>query len=77
MDDALLADGTYDVLVVGAEPADDALALALDLTVVAGEAKGEVVTVRATGMVGDPVSLLGLPATLTVVDGAPTVRLEP
>ncbi|MCB1004898.1 MAG: hypothetical protein KDB35_12015 [Acidimicrobiales bacterium] len=75
MDDALLADGTYDVLVVGAEPADDAVAL--DLTVVAGEAKGEVVTVRATGMVGDPVSLLGLPATLTVVDGAPTVRLEP
>ncbi len=52
-------------------------AVALDLTILAGDAKGEIVSVRAVGMAGDPVMLLGVPGTLTVADGIPSVQLEP
>ncbi|HEY8527710.1 MAG TPA: hypothetical protein VIL48_22280 [Acidimicrobiales bacterium] len=72
----MLADGTYDALVVDAEPRDDG-AVSIDLTVVSGPNKGEVVTVLARNLAGDPVDLLGVPATLTVADGAPSLRLEP
>ena len=80
-DDGLLADGTYDVIVVDADAVasgpDEPPAVSLDLTILAGEAKGEIVSVRAVGMAGDPVMLLGLPGTLTVSDGVPSVQLEP
>lgn len=72
----MLDDGTYDALVVDAEPRDGG-AVSIDLTVVSGPAKGEVVTVLARGLAGDPVDLLGVPATLTVTGGAPSLRLEP
>jgi hypothetical protein len=70
-----LADGTYDALVVDAEAGDDGT-VAVELTIVAGEAKGEVVTLRARGLAGDPLDLLGLPVTITVRAGAPAVRFE-
>ena len=73
----MLDDGDYDVLVVGADPVADAPEVtSLDLTIVSGPVKGEVVSVRAQGL-GDPLDLLGLPGTLTVADGQPSVRLEP
>jgi hypothetical protein len=71
-----LADGTYDALVVDAGARDDGT-VSIDLTVIAGPAKGEVVTIVACGMPGDPLDLLGVPATLTVADGAPSLQLEP
>lgn len=71
-----LADGSYDALVVDATAADDG-SVGVELTIVAGEAKGEVVALRAEGLTGDPLDLLGVPATITVVDGAPSVRFEP
>ncbi|MCU1452186.1 MAG: hypothetical protein JWN46_332 [Acidimicrobiales bacterium] len=71
----MLADGTYDALVVDAT-ADDAGGIALDLTILAGEHKGELVTVHAAGLDRDPLDLLALPATMTVVDGEPSVALE-
>ena len=71
-----LADGSYDALVVDATAADDG-SVGVELTIVAGEAKGEVVALRAEGLAGDPLDLLGVPATITVVDGAPSVRFEP
>ena len=71
-----LADGTYDALVVDATSRPDG-AVGIELTIVAGPAKGEVVTVVALGLPGDPLDLLGVPATLTVVDGAPSLQLEP
>ena len=74
--DAALPDGTYDALVVDATEADDG-SVAVDLTIIAGEAKGEVVTLRTTDLAGDPLDLLGVPATLTVSGGAPSVRFEP
>lgn len=85
-DDGPLADGTYDVIVVDATEVDDApvegapdgaVTVSLDLAVLAGPAKGEIVSVRATGLDDEPVLLLGIPGTLTVADGVPRVQLEP
>ena len=80
-DDGLLADGTYDVIVVDADEVasgpGEPPAVSLDLTILAGEAKGEIVSVRAVGLPGDPILLLGVPGTLTVTDGVPSVQLEP
>ena len=70
-----LADGAYDALVVDAEDRGDAVAV--ELTIIAGPAKGEVVTLVSTGWSGDPLDLLGVPATITVSDGEPSVRFEP
>ena len=71
-----LPDGTYDAIVVDAEPVGDGTAT-LELTVLAGPHKGQVVAL--TGPTGDhdAVDLLGVPATVTVADGRPRVRLEP
>ncbi|HET9608361.1 MAG TPA: hypothetical protein VFP06_02065 [Acidimicrobiales bacterium] len=71
-----LPDGTYEALVVDTSEHDDG-SVAVDLTIIAGPAKGQVVTVRATGLAGDPLDLLGVPATLTVEGGAPSVDFEP
>ncbi len=77
-DDGLLADGSYDVIVVDADEVDGQPGtVSLDLTILAGDAKGEIVSVRATGLTTDPVMLLGLPGTLTVSGGVPAVTLEP
>ena len=75
-DDPPIPDGTYDAIVVDASDAGDG-AVALELTVLAGELKGRVLEVRGPGDGGDPIDLLGVPATITVVDGRPRVRLEP
>jgi hypothetical protein len=71
----VLADGTYDALVVDATP-DDGGGIALELTILAGEHKGELVTVHAAGLDRDALDLLAVPATMTVVDGEPSVALE-
>lgn len=75
-EDSVLADGSYDVLVVDAEELDDPAGLRLELTVVAGEHKGEVVAVAAVGMTGEVFELLGMPGRLEVADGTPSFRLD-
>ncbi|MFZ6004741.1 MAG: hypothetical protein ACOYXM_12520 [Actinomycetota bacterium] len=83
----MLGDGTYDVIVVDAEPlADEAepvaggagvhSAMRLDLTILGGPHKGEVVSMRAVGLDIDEIDALGLPGTLTVQEGEPTVALD-
>lgn len=73
----MLPDGTYDVIVVDATADDaDADALRLELTILAGDHKGEVVAMRASGLGGDELGALGMPGTLTVADGEPTLVLE-
>ena len=73
----MLDDGTYDALVIDAtRVADDDASIALDLTIVSGSHKGEVVSVRATHLARDEVALLGLPATLIVESGAPRVIVD-
>jgi len=71
----MLADGTYDAMVIDATDTDDG-AIALDVTVLAGPHKGELLTITATGLDRDALDLFAVPATLVVLDGRPTVRLE-
>ena len=73
----MLADGTYDVIVVDASANPGAAdELHLELTILAGAHKGEVVPMRAAGLGIDELDALGLPGTLTVLDGAPSVVLD-
>jgi len=71
----VLDDGRYDALVVDADVGDDGVLL-LDVTILAGAHKGEVLQIRALGIDRDPLDLLAVPATLTVSDGQPDLRLE-
>jgi len=75
---APLPDGTYDVFIVDAQadPADETRVNQLDLTVVTGPFKGEVMTVASQGLEGSDLDLMGMPAVLTVADGRPTVTLD-
>ncbi len=54
----------------------DAIADRVWEAIAAGDHRGEVVTVAASGLGRDPLDLLAVPATLTVLDGEPTVSLE-
>ncbi|MBI2169143.1 MAG: hypothetical protein HYU28_06525 [Actinobacteria bacterium] len=73
----MLPDGQYDAFVVWAER-DDEGRLSLDLTITAGEFKGEVVSITApapsSGAQADPIRLTGLPCMLVVEDGQPRVE---
>jgi hypothetical protein len=69
-----LADGRYDVLVVDAT-ADEG-DFVIELTILAGEHKGEVVGLRAAGLDVDELELLGLPGTLDVENGVPRFAVE-
>jgi hypothetical protein len=69
-----LGDGTYDVLVVDAT--DEGTAIAIEITIISGEHKGDVVAIRATGLEGDELDLLGMPGTLHVEDGVPRFVVE-
>lgn len=71
----MLDDGRYDALVVDADVGPDG-GLVLDVTILAGPYKGEVLQVRAEGIERDPLDLLATPATLTVTAGRPDLRLE-
>ena len=88
----MLADGTYDAIVVDATDVDatdvdvtdvegtdveNRAAVRLELTIVAGPHKGEVVAVRAEHLAVTAVEALGLPARLVVADQRPEVVLEP
>ena len=71
-------DGDYDAFVIDVldETADDGGGQRLDLTIVAGELKGQVVSVSSREPLGDFADLVGMPATLTVRDGEPSVTID-
>lgn len=73
---AALDDGRYDVVVVDIEEVSENDAARLEMTITSGELKGEVVQLRVANLDRDPLSLLGLPATLTVADGRPSMSFE-
>jgi len=64
----------YDVLVVDADAEGDGARL--EVTVLAGAHKGEVVALHAEGLGMDPLDCLGMPGTLTVAGGQPSVVLD-
>lgn len=71
----MLADGDYEGMCIDADEAGGG-AMALSIVLVAGEHKGEVVELRATGVTGDPLDRLGSPCTLQVSAGVPAVRFD-
>ncbi len=68
-----LPDGAYDAFVVDVEEIGPQR---VHLTIVAGEHKGLVVTLDASEPIGSFVDLIGMPATITVTDGVPTVAID-
>ncbi len=76
---AALPDGVHDALVIDAHDGRDDLGRPtqrLDLTVVAGMSKGLVVTVVTGDPLDDEIALIGMPATITVLDGEPSVTID-
>jgi hypothetical protein len=71
----MIEDGTYDAIVVDAHDADDG-AVRVELALSSGSHKGDVVAVRGSFGPRDALELLGLPATLVVSEGVPSVTLD-
>jgi hypothetical protein len=73
----MIDDGTYDAFIVDAREDEENLrAISVELTITSGARKGEVVTVRATNVQRDAIALIGMPATLRVVDGEPHLTID-
>ena len=72
--EAVLEDGTYDAFVVDATAGPGGLHL--ELTILAGEHKGDVVSITAAGLDVDELDALGMPATITVAGGEPSVSID-
>ena len=76
---ALLPDGSYDAFVIDlTEESEDAgqLQTLVELTIVAGEHKGLVLEVATDSSIGLFEDIVGMPATLTVTNGSPQVRID-
>jgi hypothetical protein len=76
---ALLPDGTYDAFVIDVtEESDDSgqPQTLVELTIVAGEHKGLVLQVATESSIGRFEDIVGMPATLTVTNGSPQVRID-
>ena len=74
----MIDDGTYDAFVVDANPEvrRGQPVVVIDITIVTGAHKGEMITIVGPAGTGDPIDLLGTPGTLTVRDGVPSLRLD-
>jgi hypothetical protein len=75
--EVVLRDGNYDAIVVDVAEGDDG-SVAVELAIAAGEHRGDVVRVvdRRPDLGDEPLDLLGLPATLTVEGGEPSVVFD-
>jgi hypothetical protein len=69
-------DGTYDVMVLEALPGPRSDEVRLELALTSGPHKGDVVRLQAEHLGRDPLSRLGLPGTLTVVGGVPSLTFD-
>ena len=70
-----LRDGIYEVVVVDASDGPDDV-VHLEVVLVSGPDKGMVLPVQARQLARDATDLLGLPATLEVAAGAPSLRFD-
>ena len=70
-----LPDGSYDAIVVDATDDDDG-SVRLELAISSGTQKGNTIDIRAVGLERDALDVLGLPVTITVDSGNPTVRFD-
>jgi Mrp family chromosome partitioning ATPase len=79
----VIADGIYDVFIVDAtpltgdpDPTSAATGWRLELTILAGDLKGEVVTLNAAGLERSEFDLIGMPGTLVVEQGKPAFQVD-
>lgn len=70
----MLDDGSYEALVFDADEGPEGVTV--ELTIIAGEHKGEVISIRSDTFDGDALDLLGTPAAVVVTDGRPSVTFE-
>lgn len=70
-----LADGVYDVFVFDVVDRPNG-GTHLELTITAGEHRGAVLSLGSSKWMGDPADLIGMPGTLTVVDGTPSITID-
>jgi hypothetical protein len=71
-----LPDGEYEAFVIDIDDGDPEGPRRVDLTIISGEHKGEVLTVVANGLDGEFTDLIGMPATVTVSAGEPSVTID-
>ena len=71
-----LPDGSYEAMVVDVAPVPEGRGARLELAILDGEHRGEVVHVRSPGLDPDDVTILGTGARVSVVAGVPGVRFE-
>jgi hypothetical protein len=75
----MIDDGTYDAFIVDAEEGigDDGTELMhLSVTILSGTRRGDVVDIAAVRLGRSSIDLIGMPATLTVTDGAPSLSID-
>lgn len=73
----ILEDGNYDAFIVDArEDEEISRAMHIEVAITSGARKGDVITMRATNMQRDAIALMGMPATLHVVDGQPRLVID-
>ena len=75
----MLDDGPYDAVVVDADAGATPGLTRLELAIASGEHKGALVTISTDEptIVGrEPLDLLALPATITVVAGRPSLTID-
>jgi hypothetical protein len=70
-----MPDGRYDVFIIDAEIVDEST-MRIELMMVTGDDKGNVFALRGPLLAPDPIDLIGLPATMTVTDGVPSVSVD-
>jgi len=71
-----LPDGTYDAMVIDLSAVPEGPGARLEMALLAGPHKGEVVQLRSPGLDPDDLTILGTGARITVVAGVPGVRLD-
>ena len=70
-----LPDGRYEAFVIDIDDLDDG-SRRLDLTIIAGDHKGEVLTLTTENVEGEFTDLIGMPATIVVAGGRPNVTID-
>ena len=70
-----LDDGRYEAIIIDANDGENGV-VHIELTITTGAQKGDVITITATNMSRDALSLLGTPVTLVVVDGTPRIVFD-
>lgn len=71
-----IPDGKHDVLIINATDIDEHGVARLEVVITSGAAKGSTVMMSARNLPADPLSYLGLPARLEVLDGSPNLIFE-